>query len=61
VLAEPLHEMQPRIGRVSPWIRLLDLAGGRTHESIFNFSLERARDGRAGGVDAHATSNGEGT
>ncbi|MGE0227544.1 MAG: DUF5995 family protein [Dehalococcoidia bacterium] len=43
VLAELMDDVQIRIGRVSPWMRLVDLAGGRTDEAIMNFSMRKAR------------------
>lgn len=43
VLAELMDDVQDRIGRVSPWMRLVDLAGGRTDEAVMNFSMQKAR------------------
>lgn len=44
ILAELLDDVQERIGRLSPWLGLLDRVSGRTDEVIINFSLQRARE-----------------
>jgi hypothetical protein len=44
VLAELLEDVQDRIASVSPWMGILDLAGGRKDETYVNFSMTRARD-----------------
>jgi hypothetical protein len=44
VLAELLGDVQDRIARVSPWMGLLDVVGGRKDEALVNFSLRKARD-----------------
>lgn len=44
VLARLLEDVQRRLGSVSPWMGLVDLAGGRKDETIANFSMSRARD-----------------
>ncbi len=43
VLAELLTDVQQRLGRVSPWMRILDVVGGRKDEAIVNFSMRHAR------------------
>jgi hypothetical protein len=43
LLSELLEDVQTRIERVSPWMRLLDVVGGRKDEAIVNFSLRKAR------------------
>lgn len=44
VLARLLEDVQRRLGAVSPWMGLLDVAGGRKDETVVNFSMSRARD-----------------
>jgi len=44
ILAELLHEVQARLGSVSPWMRILDVVGGRKDEIIVNFSMRHARN-----------------
>lgn len=44
ILSELVDELQDKIGKVSPWLGLLDRVGGRTDEVIINFSLDKARD-----------------
>lgn len=44
ILAELLGDVQDRLGRVSPWMRILDFVGGRKDEVIVNFSMRHARD-----------------
>ncbi|MEP2058082.1 MAG: DUF5995 family protein [Maribacter litoralis] len=43
ILGNIVNEMQDRLGRVSPLLFLLDLAGKNTDEEIINFSLGKAR------------------
>ena len=43
LLSELLEDVQTRIERVSPWMRLIDVVGGRKDEAIVNFSLRKAR------------------
>lgn len=43
VLAELMDDVQDRIARVSPWMGLVDLAGGRNDEAVMNFSMRKAR------------------
>ncbi len=44
LLAELVDDVQARIGIVSPWLGLLDRAGGRSDEALVNFSMRKARD-----------------
>ena len=44
LLAELVDDVQARIGTVSPWLGLLDRAGGRSDEALVNFSMRKARD-----------------
>ncbi|MCB9301901.1 MAG: hypothetical protein H6566_14740 [Lewinellaceae bacterium] len=44
ILEELIDEMQERLSRVSRLMILIDWAGGRTDESVVNFSIRRARD-----------------
>lgn len=44
VLGELLDDVQDRIGRVSPWMGLLDWIGMRHDEGIFTFALGGSRD-----------------
>jgi hypothetical protein len=44
VLAELLGDVQDRLARVSPWMGLLDVVGGRKDEEVGNFSLRKARE-----------------
>ena len=44
ILSELVDEMQDRIGTVSPWLGFLDRVGGRTDETIVDFSMGKARD-----------------
>lgn len=43
ILADLLDEVQSVIGEFSPWMDILDRVGGRTDESIANFSITKAR------------------
>jgi Family of unknown function (DUF5995) len=43
ILCAMLDDVQDRLALVSPWMNMLDRAGGRTDEEILNFSIERAR------------------
>ncbi len=43
VLAELLGDVQARLGRVSPWVGILDVVGGRKDEAVVNFSMQHAR------------------
>ena len=43
LLANLLDEVQSVIGEFSPWMDILDRVGGRTDESIANFSITKAR------------------
>ena len=44
LLGEMLDDVQRRIGRVSPWMGLLDRVGGRSDEEICTFCLSGSRD-----------------
>ncbi len=44
VLAELLGDVQERLARVSPWMGILEVVGGRKDEAIVNFSMRHARD-----------------
>lgn len=44
LLQELIEEMQGRLSKVSRLMFLLDWAGGRSDESVVNFSMRRARD-----------------
>ena len=44
VLAELVDEVQDRIGKVSPWVRLVDRVFGRADELLAVFSMGKARD-----------------
>lgn len=44
LLDEMIHGMEKRIEKVSPWFRLIDRVGGRTHEQICGFGMEQARN-----------------
>jgi len=44
LLGEMLELVQGALGRVSPWMGLLDRAGGRTDDRIVTFGLARARE-----------------
>ncbi len=43
ILADLLDRVQEAIGEFSPWMDILDKVGGRTDESIANFSITKAR------------------
>ena len=43
ILSSMVEGVEDEIGEVSPWLRLLDFAGGRKDETIINFSIEKAR------------------
>ena len=43
ILADLLDEVQSVIGEFSPWMDILDRVGGRTDESVANFSMLKAR------------------
>ncbi len=43
LLAEMLDDVQERIGRVSPWMWILDRVGARKDEVIANFAIGKAR------------------
>ncbi len=43
ILALLLRSVLDRIGRISPWIRILDWAGGRSDDELIKFSIEVAR------------------
>ena len=43
ILANLLDGVQEVIGEFSPWIDILDRVGGRTDESVANFSITKAR------------------
>ena len=43
ILADLLDEVQEVIGEFSPWMDILDQVGGRTDESVANFSITKAR------------------
>lgn len=45
ILASQLDTVQVALGRISPWMHLLDWVGGRSDEQTLRFSLERARAG----------------
>ncbi len=44
ILSSMIDEVQDKLGRVWPYMRICDLVGCRTDEAIFNFSVRRARD-----------------
>lgn len=44
ILGEMLDEVQARVGRISPWLEILDAVGGRSDEVVSNFCLRAARD-----------------
>jgi len=44
ILCAMTDEVQEKLGRVWPYMRICDLVGCRTDEAVFNFSLRRARD-----------------
>jgi len=44
ILASLIAQVEAEVGRVSPWINLLDHIGGRTEEAVIEFSMARARD-----------------
>ncbi len=44
ILRAMLDDVQDRLALVSPWMSVLDRAGGRTDEAIMNFSIDRARE-----------------
>ena len=44
ILCAMLNDVQDRLTLVSPWMGVLDRAGGRTDEEILNFSIDRARE-----------------
>ena len=54
VLAELLGDVQDRLGRVSPWMRILDFVGGRNDEAIVNFSMRHARRAAWGVAERYA-------
>jgi hypothetical protein len=43
LLNELIDGVQERIGRVSPWMRIIDYVGGRTDEAACAFSIQAAR------------------
>ena len=43
LLGELVDEVQDRIARVSPWMWIVDKAGGRTDEIVCTFCLDRSR------------------
>jgi len=43
LLGELVDEIQDRIARVSPWMWIVDKAGGRTDEIVCTFCLDRSR------------------
>jgi len=45
ILGELLDTVQQKIGSLSSLLGLLDKVGGRTDETVFEFSMEMARDG----------------
>ncbi len=44
ILFNLVDEVQSEIGKLSPWIAVLDKMGGRTDEKFADFSLKAARD-----------------
>ncbi|MEI6900969.1 MAG: DUF5995 family protein, partial [Bacteroidota bacterium] len=44
ILASLTDEMEQRVDRVSRWMFLLNWIGGKTEESIINFSIKKARN-----------------
>lgn len=44
LLGEMLDEVQDRIGRVSPWMRIVDWIGRRDDERVFGFALGGTRE-----------------
>ncbi len=43
ILTSLLNEVQAKLGKLSPWLRWLDIIGWRIDEAAFNFSLKIAR------------------
>ncbi len=43
LLGEMLDEVQARLGRISPWMGILDWLAGRTDEALFGASLSTSR------------------
>ncbi len=44
VLHEMIDDVQARVAHVSPWLRIMDRAGGRTDEQLCAFAIGKARD-----------------
>ena len=44
ILASLVDEVERKLGHIWPILKLLDHIGGRTDETLINFSMERARD-----------------
>lgn len=44
VLASMLEDVQSRLGRISPWMVIIDRLGGRTDEVVMNWSIGKARE-----------------
>ena len=44
ILASLVDEVERKLARIWPILKLLDRIGGRTDEALINFSIERARD-----------------
>ena len=44
ILASLVDGVEDELGKVWPWLKVLDWVGGRTDEQIIHFSIERARD-----------------
>ena len=44
ILADMVNDVQDRIAAFSPWLGWLDIVGGRTDETVVNFSMAKARD-----------------
>lgn len=43
LLDEMIDDVQARIARVSPWMRVIDVVGGRTDEKLVGFAIGEAR------------------
>jgi hypothetical protein len=44
ILAAMLNGVQDRLGRISPWMGLVDRLGGRTDEAVLHWSIQKARE-----------------
>ena len=44
ILNSLMNQVEDEIGKLSPWINVLDHIGGRTEEAVIEFSMGKARD-----------------